>query len=85
MTLSQLEILANSIRSKDQIISVDTLIVESLFFNFGTLSENEAKELLWSKRDQIEKDMRKEGYKDNNFICPFCLQYLGWTGQSKLN
>lgn len=79
--MKTLEILAKSIKAKNKVVSVDTLIEESLFHNFGTLSEDQASELLWKKREEITMIMEEEGYRANSFICPFSLEFIAWCGE----
>lgn len=81
MNLAALETLATAIKAKNKLVTVDSLITESLFHKFGTLNEEHASELLWAKRQQIETSMRKEGYTDGSVICPFALEYNAWSGE----
>lgn len=76
MNLQQLDILARSIRAKDKIVNSDTLILESLFHNFGTLDEYQANNLLWEKREYF---YNKFPQNNESIIHPASLAFLGWS------
>ena len=85
MNLDNLEILADSIKGKNKIVTPKNLVLESLFFNFGTLNEVDASELLFLKREQIEKKIiKKYGKLNSDVICPVALCYNKWAGNKSI-
>lgn len=76
MNLQQLNILAKSIKAEDKIVSPNTLILESLFHNFGTLDEDQANSLLWEKREYF---YNKFPQNNESMIHPATVAFLEWS------
>ena len=81
MNLTQLEKLAKSIKNKGLEVNTDTLQIESLFHNFGTLNEESTSDLLWQKRNEFEiRAKRMYPNKSDFIICPSSLMFNYWAG-----
>ena len=85
MNLDNLDKIVKSITEKGGYASPERISLESLFFNYGTLTTEQANELLWMKREQMEKKLRRK-YPDldNSIICPVSLCFNSYTNYSKI-
>lgn len=81
MILTQLDKLAKSIKAKEKQVTASTLTIESLFHNFGTLTEEQASILIDQKRSYFYS---KFPHDSEAIVQPAAIAFLGWSNDSSL-